>query len=47
MWWWGSWADGVTEVAQGLVGMEGVVEHYKKWNGDSDFGAWSIDQVRA
>ena len=28
-----------------MVGMKGVVEHYKKWNGDSDFGVWSIDQV--
>ena len=22
-----------------------VVEHFKAWNGEGDFGKWSVDQV--
>ena len=29
----------------GPVGMVEVVEHFKAWNGDGDFGKWSVDQV--
>ena len=29
----------------GPVGMVEVVEHFKSWNGEGDFGKWSVDQV--
>ena len=28
-----------------IVGMKEVVEFYKAWNGEGDFGKWSVDQV--
>ena len=29
----------------GPIGMKEVVEFYKAWNGEGDFGKWSVDQV--
>ena len=29
----------------GPVGMVEVVEHFKAWDRDGDFGKWSVDQV--
>ena len=29
----------------GPMGMRKVVEFYKAWNGEGDFGKWSVDQV--
>ena len=31
----------------GPVGMVEVVEHFKSWNGEGDFGKWSVDQVHS
>ena len=29
----------------GPMGMKEVVDYYKAWNGEGDFGKWSVDQV--